>query len=185
MSNNKRSEPSMVHGAIPYLISSDAQKHMEWMKEVFLAEVTSIHWTDAEGSPLMKETKDAKPEEGWQVMHAEVLINNGPVYLSDHIQSSGYPELAVTPAEVPEGKGRGVMFHLDLGDKVDEVWQRALKAKARVRVDLAVQFWGAKYGVFVDPFGYEWSVSKSESSEKNGKKAKESKEDANGRSSGQ
>lgn len=167
-----RSKSSPVTGPIPYLISTSAKEHIEWLKKVFHAKVTGLHWTDAKGSPMLVPTEEAKPEEGWQVMHASLEINGGALYLSDHIQSSGYPEHFVTPADVRENKGRGIMMHLECGDEVDAVWKRAMAEKAASRMELAQQFWGARYGVFVDPYGVEWAVSRSDPDGNASKKAK-------------
>lgn len=167
-----RGRPCSVTPPIPYLISSDAVKHVEWLKKVFHAKVTGMHWTDAKGSPMMVPTEEAKPEEGWQVMHASLEIHGGPLYLSDQIQTAGMPQHFVTPADVPKDKGRGIMLHVECGDEVDAIWKRGLAENAVARMEIADQFWGARYGVFVDPFGIEWAVSRSDPEAAPSKKAK-------------
>lgn len=61
----------------------------------------------------------------------------------------------------PKGGIKGVMFHVELSneERLDSVWKKAVDKSASSKVDLAVQFWGDKYGVQVDPFGHQWSVS--------------------------
>ncbi|HTU62841.1 MAG TPA: VOC family protein, partial [Polyangiales bacterium] len=39
------------------------------------------------------------------------------------------------------------------------VWKRAVSVGAKVEMELADQFWGARYGVLSDPFGHRWSLA--------------------------
>ena len=41
---------------------------------------------------------------------------------------------------------------------VDEAFDRAIKAGARVKRPVADQFYGDRTGTLVDPFGYLWSL---------------------------
>ncbi len=50
-----------------------------------------------------------------------------------------------------------VTLHLQVDDA--DVWfQRAVSAGATVRMTLADQFWGDRYGQITDPFGHHWSI---------------------------
>jgi PhnB protein len=42
---------------------------------------------------------------------------------------------------------------------VDAVWDRVLSCGGQSVLPLADQFWGARYGMFSDPFGHTWSVA--------------------------
>jgi PhnB protein len=44
-------------------------------------------------------------------------------------------------------------------DDVDAAFEEALSAGAQVRMPLADQFWGDRYGVLTDPFGHIWSIA--------------------------
>ena len=43
-------------------------------------------------------------------------------------------------------------------ENVDELFDRAIAAGAKVTLPLANQFWGARYGQMVDPFGHSWAL---------------------------
>jgi predicted lactoylglutathione lyase len=43
-------------------------------------------------------------------------------------------------------------------ENVDELFNRATAAGAKVTLPLANQFWGARYGQIVDPFGHSWAI---------------------------
>jgi len=51
-----------------------------------------------------------------------------------------------------------VTIHLELPD-VDAGWKQAVAAGATVEMELADQFWGARYGALSDPFGHRWSLA--------------------------
>lgn len=44
-------------------------------------------------------------------------------------------------------------------ENVDGLWQQAIQAGAKVVLPLENQFWGERYGMLVDPFGHQWSMS--------------------------
>ena len=54
--------------------------------------------------------------------------------------------------------GTPVTINLYVED-CDTVFNRAVEAGATVRMPLADQFWGDRYGQVVDPFGHVWSVA--------------------------
>lgn len=56
-------------GVIPYILSPDAKKHMEWLKTVFDAREKSMY------CPCDGSTK--------KVLHASLDMNGGTVYFSD------------------------------------------------------------------------------------------------------
>ncbi|OYY69110.1 glyoxalase/bleomycin resistance/extradiol dioxygenase family protein [Sphingomonas sp. 28-63-12] len=90
-------------------------------------------------------------DDGQRLMHADVLINGGLLMLNDD-----FPEYH-GPADVGAGPPSGVTLHLQVDD-ADAWFARAVQAGARVKMPLADQFWGDRYGQVVDPFGYVWSI---------------------------
>jgi PhnB protein len=44
-------------------------------------------------------------------------------------------------------------------ENVDRIWQQAIQAGAKVVLPLENQFWGERYGMLVDSFGHQWSMS--------------------------
>ena len=140
-------------GPVPYLISPDGNctGHVEWLKTVFDAEVKYMYHTD-----------ESKKE----IMHCHLEVNGGPLYLADgSCEISEKLELGELPKEgdvpVPIGTTKAVFCHLQYPTEaaVDAVWRKALENGATVRSELQLQFWGDKYGTFLDPMGFQWAVA--------------------------
>ncbi len=88
-------------------------------------------------------------EDGERIMHARFRVNGGAILLSD---------------DFPEFRGGGdapapaaVTIHLEVED-ADRWWERAVSAGAEIKMPLADQFWGDRYGQLKDPFGHSWSI---------------------------
>jgi PhnB protein len=84
-----------------------------------------------------------------RLMHAELEIAGGIIYLSDE-----FPEMGGATG-APNG---AVTVHLNVPD-CDALWKQATAAGATVTMPLADMFWGDRFGKFKDPFGHEWSLS--------------------------
>jgi PhnB protein len=128
-------QPAPRSGVSPYLTIrlQHGQQAIEFYKRAFAAE----------------ELSRMLAEDGVRVMHAHLVINGGSVMLSDD-----FPEYhSLVDAPPPEG----VTLHIDVGD-ADAWWERAVQAGAEVKMPLADQFWGARYGQLKDPFGHSWSI---------------------------
>jgi PhnB protein len=89
-------------------------------------------------------------EDGKRIMHARIRINGAAILLSD---------------DFPEFRGGGdapppsaVTIHLEVDD-ADKWWKRAVDAGAEIKMPLADQFWGDRYGQLSDPFGHSWSIA--------------------------
>ena len=132
-----------LKGAIPYLLSPDCQKHVEWLKKVYDVEQKDIYFTD-----------DSKTT----VMHCCVAINEGTIYLADY---NCMPEQK--KEEPAQKKCIGAMFQLEFNNQTaaDEVWKKILDNGGKVTMELKAQFWGGYYGTAMDPFGYEWAICSS------------------------
>ncbi len=118
----------------PYLAVSDAAGAIDWYKKAFGAkELTRM------------------PAPGGKVMHAELMIGDSRVMLSDVFPG--------TDVNHPHGLGGTTsnmhIYHRD----VDKLWQQAVAAGAHVTMPLADQFWGDRYGKLTDPFGHSWALS--------------------------
>jgi PhnB protein len=90
-------------------------------------------------------------DDGQRIMHAHLLLNGGSLMLHDEFPE--YDGSADTGASAPSG----IVLHLQVDD-ADASWERALMAGAEVRLPMADQFWGDRYGQVADPFGYCWSI---------------------------
>jgi PhnB protein len=89
--------------------------------------------------------------DGQTVIHAELLLGESRFFVNDEI-----PEHDVrSPRTIG---GTAVTLHVYVDD-VDDVFERAAAAGARVLLPCADQFWGDRYGILEDPFGHRWSVA--------------------------
>ena len=87
-------------------------------------------------------------DDGKRLMHAHLKVNGASLMLADD-----FPEYNGKEAGAPEG----VSLHLQVPD-ADAAWQRAIDAGASIKMELADQFWGDRYGQVEDPFGHRWSI---------------------------
>ena len=90
--------------------------------------------------------------DGHRILHADLELNGGRLYLSDEFDGAGGTS---SPATLG---GTSVTIHLEVEDP-DALWDRALGAGATEIMPLEKQFWGAKYGKLRDPFGHVWSIA--------------------------
>jgi PhnB protein len=119
-------------GITPYLTVRNAKEAAEFYKRAFNAE--ELGRMDA--------------EDGERLLHCHLRINGSDLMMSDE-----FPEYGEGLGDGP----RGVTIHLTVDD-ADVWWERALAAGATVKMPLADQFWGDRYGQLRDPFGHSWSI---------------------------
>ena len=122
----------MMQGVTPYLMIRGASEAAEWYRRALGAEELSRMHDD----------------EGKRILHCHLRINGGNVFMADE-----FPEYG---ASLGEGGPSGVTLHLAVDD-ADAWYNRAVEAGATVRMPIADQFWGDRYGEVVDPFGHGWS----------------------------
>jgi uncharacterized glyoxalase superfamily protein PhnB len=91
------------------------------------------------------------PAPGGKLMHAEIMIGDSRVMLSDVFPGSDIQD----PRAVGATTANMHIYHKD----VDRLWQSAVAAGARIVMPLDDQFWGDRYGKLTDPFGHSWALS--------------------------
>lgn len=125
--------PEGFHSITPAIVCKGAARAIEYYKEVFHAK-----------------EKVRMPGPGGSIMHAELLIGDSHLMLSDE-----FPGMtSAPPADAPNS------INLFLyTDDVDTVFNRAVKAGAKVEMPLENQFWGDRYGKIRDPFGHRWGLA--------------------------
>jgi len=133
MSSVKHPIPKGYHALSPSLTCKNAAKAIEFYKRVFNA------------TELMR-----MPGPGGVIMHAELQIGDSRLFLNDDM-----PPMASAPTP---GSSTGVYMFLYTED-VDAVYDRAVDEGCKVTMPLADQFWGDRYGKFVDPYGHTWGVA--------------------------
>ena len=136
LSNNQviRPIPYGEHSVTAYLTVNNASEAIDFYKRAFNAE------------ELFRETiPDGK------ILHARIKIGDSIVRLSDELSGSTHrapPTLGATT----------VTLHI-YTENVDRLWQQAVQAGAKVVIPIDNQFWGERYGMLLDPFGHQWSMS--------------------------
>lgn len=118
----------------PHLTCRDALNAIEFYKKAFGAE-----------APLVLTTPDG------QLMHATLNIQGATVLLAQENPQWGNQ----SPLSLG---GSPVTLHLEVPD-CDAVFQRAAEAGCEPRMPLTDMFWGARYGMVVDPYGHQWAIA--------------------------
>jgi PhnB protein len=126
--------PKGFHTATPYLTVKDGPGAIDFYKRAFGAE--ELFRMDVPGG---------------KIGHAEIKIGDTIIMLSD--------EMPQGCCRSPESLG-GTAVNIFLYVKdVDEVFQQAVEAGARISMPLSDMFWGDRYGQLTDPFGHSWSLA--------------------------
>jgi uncharacterized glyoxalase superfamily protein PhnB len=117
------------------LVVHDADQAIDFYKRAFGAELVG-------GVARMPNGK---------VMHAMLRIGDSNLMLNDEMPEFG----ALSPVS---GGSSSVTIHIYSPD-ADKAFERATSAGAQVKMPLADQFWGDRYGVVTDPSGHHWSIA--------------------------
>src|SRR5215467_8671161 len=126
--------PAGFHTLTPHLTVRDADKALDFYKNALGAEVLNV----------------ARTPDG-RVLHAMLRIGDSPLMLNDE-----FPEMGgLSPLSTG---GSGVTIHI-YTENVDQAFDRAVNAGAKVKMPLMDQFWGDRYGIVTDPFGHSWSLA--------------------------
>ncbi len=133
MPEQVKAVPPGFHTLTPHLTVRNAEQALEFYKNAFGADVLHVaHMPDG------------------KVMHASLRIGDSMLMLNDEFPDYG------TLSPLSTG-GSAVTIHI-YTENVDAAFNRALSAGAQVKMPLADQFWGDRYGVVADPFGHKWSL---------------------------
>ena len=132
---NVKPIPEGSHTVTAALVVRGARKAIDFYKTAFGAQELSV----------------AAGPDGNSVMHAELKIGDTKIYLGDESPEMG----AVSPQTLG---GSPVSLNIYTED-CDAMFKRAVSAGATVKMPLADQFWGDRYGKITDPFGHEWGIA--------------------------
>ena len=127
--------PEGYHSITPALVSPNASAAIEFYKKVFGA-------TEKGGRALGPDGK---------IMHAELRIGDSLIFINDAMGPTG----AFGPQEA---KVHPLQLHLYV-ESADAVFDRAVKAGARVLEPLQNMFWGDRFGKIADPDGHIWAIA--------------------------
>lgn len=96
-------------------------------------------------------------EDGKRLMHAEIEVNGGRVFLVDN-----FPEFCTSEMDHSKSPralgGTAVTMHLEVAN-CDAAVERMAAAGAKVTMPPWDAFWGARYGQVLDPYGHAWSFA--------------------------
>ena len=91
------------------------------------------------------------PDPKGKIGHAEIKIGDSMVMLADE-----HPEMGYRSPPSLGGSSVSILLYID---NVDAVFERAVKAGAKVLRPLADQFYGDRSGTLQDPFGHLWTIA--------------------------
>jgi PhnB protein len=128
-----RAIPEGYHSITPAIVCKGAARAIEFYKEVFHAKEIS---------------RMSGP--GGTIGHAEIQIGDSRLMLNDE-----FPGMAHAPGPTPVTSNSLFVY----SDDVDALFERAVKAGAKVEMPLQNQFWGDRYGKVRDPFGHQWGLA--------------------------
>lgn len=126
--------PEGIHTVTPHLTVKGAARAIDFYKLAFGATELSRH-----GGP------------GGSIMHASIKIGDSFLYLNDEFPEMG----AISPQSL---NGSPVTLTLYVED-ADALFKRATEAGAEIKMPIADQFWGDRYGLVKDPFGHMWAIA--------------------------
>jgi PhnB protein len=127
--------PQGHHTITPHFVVSDAAAAIELYKKAFGAE----------------EIARMPAPDGKSIWHAEIKIGDSIIYLGDE-------SVAMGAKSAKTMGGSPMNLHLYV-ENVDEAFKRAQAAGLKVKMPLTDMFWGDRYGVLTDEFGYEWALA--------------------------
>jgi len=124
-------ETNSKRGIIPYLaMGGRAGEACDFYVRAFGAE-------DAQRIP--------QPDGGPGLMHAQIAINGGHLYMTDHMGEGTAPTANFGHLQLEVADGRAW-------------WERAVAAGCAVVMPYERQFWGDDWGLLEDPFGLKWGI---------------------------
>lgn len=125
--------PDGFHTITPHLTVRDAKGAIEFYKKALGAQQLHVS--------LMPDGK---------VMHATLKIGDSVIMMNDEFREMG-------GTSAPRADAAAVTLHIYV-DNVDKLFQQATAAGATVKMPLQDQFWGDRYGIITDPYGFQWSL---------------------------
>ena len=134
MTNKVNPIPEGYHSVTPYLVLRNAARAIDFYKEAFGAQ------------ELFR-----MPAPGGRIGHAELQIGSSRIMMADE-----HPEIGALGPETRGGATSSLVLYVE---DADAVFDRAVKAGAKVDRPLANQFYGDRTGSLTDPFGHVWHIS--------------------------
>jgi PhnB protein len=125
--------PDGYHSVTPYLIFDNAEGAIDFYTKAFGAK-------ELFRMPM-----------GGRIGHAELQIGNSRIMLADE-----NPKVDAYGPKHYKGSPISLMIYVE---DVDSFSQKAVAAGASILRPVETQFYGDRSGVFLDPYGYKWSIA--------------------------
>jgi PhnB protein len=133
MDNGVNPIPEGFHTVTPYMTIKDAASAIEFYKEAFGAREI-FRWPEPDG----------------HVRHAEIVIGDSPIMLTDEA-----PEFGMNGPQSLGGSPVHVFLYVE---DVDELFARAIAAGATELMPVENSEDGDRRGGVTDPFGHVWYI---------------------------
>ncbi len=126
--------PDGYHSITPSLTFKDTKAAVEFYRKAFDAKILDVF-------PNLN---------GQGIMHATLQIGNSIIMMGD--------EMGPT-SKSAETVGASPISLFVYVSNVDEAFNKAVQAGAKVIYPVAEMFWGDRAGNLMDPFGYQWMIA--------------------------
>jgi PhnB protein len=126
--------PKGRNSVTPYLVVDDATRAIDFYKQAFGA------------TELMR-----LPGPNSTVVHADIKIGDSMIMVADQHEGSQFRS--------PKAVGGSPVTLMIYVDNVDEAFKRAVSLGAKETKAVENQFYGARAGNLVDPFGHLWTLA--------------------------
>jgi PhnB protein len=133
MGNGVNPIPEGFHTVTPYMTIKDASRAIEFYKDAFGA-TEIFRWAEPDG----------------RVRHAEVVIGDSPVMLTDEAPDFGMAG--------PQSLGGSPVHMFLYVENVDATFERAIAAGAKELMPVEDSEDGDRRGGVTDPFGHVWYI---------------------------
>lgn len=133
---------------VPIVIAKNIEKAIELYKEVFNAKVGNVNmFSRILGVELKQGQEDF-------IIHAELLKDGQPIlYFNEERQDTPYGKV-VTGNNIP------LTINFDNVEEIENAYELLKNAEGTtIIVELAVAFWGAKFGMVKDRFNVVWQLN--------------------------
>jgi PhnB protein len=130
-----------MQGIVPYLTVKNAAEAIDFYKKSLGAEEIS-----------------RAPTDDGRLMHADLSINGGTVYVMDEFSEHAHTSDcgSVTAPSPQKPSATSMVIQLKAPPEVDAGYQRALDAGCVSVSKPEDTFWNARFAVVCDPYGHIW-----------------------------
>lgn len=126
---------------MPYLTLSNAAEAIDFYKKAFGA----------------SEVSRAPAEDGKRIMHAELSVNGGALAVMDEFPE--HPGAKVLAPSSDKPSCTSLIINCADPAAVDAAYDKAVQAGCETAAEPHNAFWGARFAMVRDPFGYTWMLN--------------------------